>query len=160
MFYAACEKLASERPELKQFIEKVDELLSQNVNRLVTIDLLRAQVNASNVILETIFEELLDTGAFSSEQALFCIEHDQCFPSSETCDLCDVESTQEMTETREAIRPPTPDIQVSNMSELENAKPVRVLISYSHDSPKHAERVSRLSDQLSRRWDRFSNRPI
>jgi hypothetical protein len=29
-----------------------------------------------------------------------------------------------------------------------NQKPPRVLISYSHDSPEHAERVLRLSDQL------------
>lgn len=148
MYYAACERLANERPELREAIAQVDELLAQNANALVTIDLLRTHVEASGPVLETLFEELTLPEAFGCEQVRYCPEHDQAFALDETCDLCEDDSAPPTPLARNAIRPPRPMPSESGNSDNDDQTPVRVLISYSHDSPEHAERVLSLSNQL------------
>ena len=104
MFYEACERLASEHPQLRTEIESLDKLLAQNSENLVTLELLRTHIETTDAVLEDLFNALCADDDFASEEALYCIEHNQTFPKEGTCDLCDTDSVNDDLQERIAIR--------------------------------------------------------
>ncbi|GAA4457417.1 toll/interleukin-1 receptor domain-containing protein [Novipirellula rosea] len=145
MYFKACEQLADQRPSLRSTAEAIDALLYRNQGRDITLAFLTHFLASPRREIAFVFDSLRDDPDFSGRAVDYCQTHEQPLSPSGQCDLCD--EGQEITSIQtDVIKVPV--VQPPKQDPSSHPAPPRVLISYSHDSPEHADRVLQLANAL------------